>query len=677
MNLLALDTETALSSEFCKAPPLACVSWARPDGTADLWHHSDDRLEAWLAEQLARATIIGHTIHYDMGVILARFPRLVTPIFRAYRDGRVLDLRLAQKLADISAGEHEAPRHCLHGRPYTLEAIVWRHLRREMDKHTHRLRYGEYRELPLEAWPASAREYPITDARYTLDAFLAVVRKYGEVATGDLVRQTQHALALHLVTCWGIRTDVDLATKIRDGARARHDELGRRLLAAGLLRQDKHKVVKPQQPIRDLVLWASKETRVPFALTKTGSDKEKKGETFDREDYIAADAETCEDYAALLAPTHPAKASLLESFAEYSSLGTRLTNQFPYLLRGEIHSKFESLRETGRTSSGGGDGLERDDGTKIKGGYNTQNTPQGDPDGLVLGERECFVPRPGYVFGDNDYSGLEACTGAQMCVDQYGFSHMADVLRAPPPYNDVHNDFAAVILGCSVDDVIRGKKAQERRYVIGRDVAKQCNFGLGGGMGKVRFVSTCKKKGVVITIDEAARYKRLWTGRWTEYDRHFAWAKSLTGSFEAPKRARIQLLRVKRWRGGLKYAELCNTPFQSLGADTAKDALFDVIQEMYDPSCGSVLFGSRVVNFVHDQIISEFPIFRAHACAMRQTEVMNAAGRRWLPDCPAHTAPTLAARWSKSARETWSGGKPGEGELVTWEHRTILAARAA
>jgi DNA polymerase I-like protein with 3'-5' exonuclease and polymerase domains len=347
-----------------------------------------------------------------------------------------------------------------------------------------------------------------------------------------------------------------------------------------------------------------------------------------------------------------------------------LASQFPHLAAGVIHSRFESLRETGRSACGGdGDG-----GSS----YNLQNPPTGDPAGKLLGERECFVPRPGFVFGDNDYSGLELCTGSQMCIDQYGRSEMAEVLNLPAPENDVHLDFAGTILGrTDYPWLLKNKKTPE--VGTARDTAKRCNFGLGGGMGPRRFVATCNRQDAklfiatgarpahTITLPEATGLVVKWKDRWSAFKLHFAWAKGLTGSYDDPKPATVKQLRVDRWRGGLDYPTVCNTPFQGLGGDVAKDALFEVVWEMYDPAAASVLLGSYAVNFIHDQIISEFPISRAHACAMRQTAIMNDVARRFLPDCPARTAPTLARRWSKGASEL----RDAAGELVAWEHPAL------
>lgn len=659
MNILALDTETALSTEHCKAPALACVSWTSAEGVG-LIHWTDPALRGWLAEQLAKATIVGHTIHYDFGVLLAQFPELTPLVFQAYADGRVLDIRLAQKLADIAAGEHESPRHMVNGRPYTLEAMAFRHLGRVLDKDTWRLLYGKLRELPLDLWPEGAKVYPIEDARGTLDCYRAIAAKYKEVALGDLARQTRHAFALHLITCWGIRTDTELVEQVKANTIGRQAALAQIILEAGLLRQEKKGFVKSTKVAKARML--EKTPPELRRLTKTGFERKKKGLPTPWEEYVSTDAEAC----------YVSGDPVLVAYAGYASLGTRISSQFPHLLRGEIHTKFESLRETGRSASGG----DESDGSKTS--YNVQNQPQGDPAGKLLGERECCVPRPGKVFGDNDYGGLELCTGAQMNIDLHGRSEMAKVLGRAKPYDDCHLDFAGHILrNTDFEWLLKNKKTPA--VAVARDTAKKCNFGLGGGMGGPKFAGICNKNdaklfiatgarpGHTISVAEAVALKATWLTRWPEWALHFAWAKSLTGTYNKPRHARIKQLRVDRWRGGIDYATTCNAPFQALGADVAKDALWEVVRAMYDITRGSVLFDSRVVNFIHDDILSEFPEQRAHECAIEQTRIMNEVSARFLPDCPSRTAPTLARRFSKGAAELYGP----DGRLLVWEHPAL------
>lgn len=663
LEVEANDSETALTTETVKVPLLACVSWARENEEAGLYHHADPKCKQHVVRALERKLIIGHTISYDTAVWWRQWPDLVSLIWECYADGRIVDIRLAQKLADISDGKHEKTAWA----SYSLNALCKHHLGRELDKDTWRLEYGTLRDLPLHAWPEGARQYPIADAVGTLACWFEIRDKYGIAATGDVVRQTRHNFAVHLLEVAGLRTDPEIVELIRDRTSTELETLViPRLLRNGLLRWEGPRA----NPRRDLV----KSTKVAADLmrltcpeelkraTKGGAKKLKESLVSSVDDVICCDKEACEDSG------NP----LLEAYAHYQHLDTFLTRHAPKLAAGVIHCKFESLRDTGRIASGGGDA-----------GYNATNMPQGEKD--VLGVRECFVPRDlspdlswlgarrgPKVLISVDYPGLELHTIAQMCLDLYGRSDMAKALTSKPKRN-LHTMFGAYLLKIPYEEGVQRKKAQEHLFLRMYEVAKRCNFGLGGGMGVARFVATCKKERVLITLDEAKAFIAAWRQFWPEMELHFQRARSLTGSFNSPKLARIKHLRVDRWRGGLNYMKVCNTPFQGLGADCAKDSLFDVSRACYDPAMHSPLFGSVPVNFPHDDIETETPLEGAHEAAVEQARIMNETANKFLVDVPIESEPALAMRFSKYAQTIYDA----HGRLVPWEHAEILKRGAA
>jgi hypothetical protein len=417
------------------------------------------------------------------------------------------------------------------------------------------------------------------------------------------------------------------------------DAIASRLLAAGLLRRERKGLVRNTNAAKDRMLSAGGKR-----LTKTGFERSQKGLPAPLEKYICCDAEACAD----------ANDPLLNDYAEYQSLGKRLSGQIPHLERGQVHIKFEALRETARTSSGGTERLA--DGTELP-GYNGQNLPRGDDD---PGERECFIARPGYVLIDNDFDGLELRTGSQMCIDQYGRSEMAEVLNRG---DDVHLDFGGSLLGLSYAAALSRKSDPEVKGA--RQVAKPCNFGLAGGMGPDRLRATAKRDyKLIIPAEKAIEYHAKWRNRWRVFHSHFQWAQ---GQTRGNRRARIKLLRVNMWRGGLGYCDVANTPFQALGAFAALDSLWEVTWSCYDPARNSCLLGSHPVNFVHDQILNETPIEGAHECALEQTRLMVETASAYVPDVPATTTPTLSARWSKNAKTLYDA----HDRLLIWEHEAF------
>jgi DNA polymerase I-like protein with 3'-5' exonuclease and polymerase domains len=63
----------------------------------------------------------------------------------------------------------------------------------------------------------------------------------------------------------------------------------------------------------------------------------------------------------------------------------------------------------------------------------------------------------------------------------------------------------------------------------------------------------------------------------------------------------------------------------------------------------SPLYGCRPVLFVHDEIIIEAPLAKAHDAAMELQRQMQSWMGRFTPDVPSVAEPTMATRWWKDA----------------------------
>jgi len=100
-----------------------------------------------------------------------------------------------------------------------------------------------------------------------------------------------------------------------------------------------------------------------------------------------------------------------------------------------------------------------------------------------------------------------------------------------------------------------------------------------------------------------------------------------------------------------------NSRFQGLGADAAKAAGWQISRECYDPSRHSVLFGSRPVNFCHDQFLVETDPEIGHDTAMRVKALMEGVSEKWCPDVPLRTEPCLADAWFKGAEAILDGNE--------------------
>ncbi len=352
---------------------------------------------------------------------------------------------------------------------------------------------------------------------------------------------------------------------------------------------------------------------------------------------------------------------LMQLYAEYSSLGKALSTDLPILqnaLSLPIHTFFEIILETGRTSSSG---------------PNIQNIRR------LPGIRECFIPRPGWVFVDVDYPSLELHTLAQTCYWNIGYSILGDALKSG---KDPHLMMACTILRRSYADLEEHKKDPEVSNA--RTAGKGVNFGAPGGLGKKTFaVYAYKSYGIRKTEAEAEELIKQYKETWTEMPEYFRWVNSLRSSVskkitakDGTEKTESTYNVVQPWSGRLRagatFCAACNSPFQGLGADVAKVAMWMVFKACYGFSelgTRDPLYGCHIVNFVHDQIIVEAPAARASAAGWRLAELMNAAGAHVMPNTRMIAEPTLANQWSKKA-ETWYLTKDGGHTDTAYDKKT-------
>jgi hypothetical protein len=105
-----------------------------------------------------------------------------------------------------------------------------------------------------------------------------------------------------------------------------------------------------------------------------------------------------------------------------------------------------------------------------------------------------------------------------------------------------------------------------------------------------------------------------------------------------------------RIRGGVRYTQARNTPFQGLAADGAALALFALVKE-----------GFRVVGFVHDEVLVELPDEGGYVSADRVRRVEEILCREMervlVGSIPVGVESKLSRRWSKKAGLVVTDGK--------------------
>lgn len=430
----------------------------------------------------------------------------------------------------------------------------------------------------------------------------------------DEHRQARAAFALHLSSCWGIYTDADAVDKLEGELTADFDRLRAELQDAGIIREDGTADTKAAQAA---MTAACEEEGIPIAKTKGGA--------------VSLSAEACDRFE---------DESIVGMYSRFLTLRKTLANDVKMLRSGcdvPIQPRYD-LADTGRTRCSK---------------PNIQAINRG------AGIREAFRPRPGNVFIQADFEGLELHTLAQWCITVGGSSKLGDALNAG---QDVHIVTAARMLGMTYEEAQAEYDAGSAAVKAYRQSAKPVNFGVPGGLGAKklsRYARVAYK--VNMSEQEALAAKNAFLDLYPEVkDVHFASASVATNNFaKAGEETHIFSGRV---RGGARYSALCNGRFQGLGADAAKNALWLVTKACYvDRS--SPLYGWRVVAFVHDEIIAEGPRGNCDAAARELSRLMCLGANVFVPDCPVEAPPVVMSIWSKKAKAVTDD----QGRLIPWE----------
>jgi DNA polymerase-1 len=630
---VAFDTETWRIAPGRLAPPPVCLTYEKSTGERGLY--SADAGASNLAHWLRSPDhiLVGHNVAYDFAVMVAYRPQLLELVFDAYAAGRIRDTSLREKLIRLASGEMSSDFGSGRITSFSMQSIYKFRFSEDLSEDKKnpdawRLRYHELRDVPIGQWPEAASRYALEDATRTLRLYFAQGQDDSLVVDRDTYAVTNEqeqvaaAWALHLAGVWGIRTDghavADLSQRLDQEAKG----LEALVREAGIFRPDG---TKNMAAIRSLI---SEILGDAAPLTEKGA--------------VSTDRE------ALVRTGHPA----LVALAELGGIDKLRKTYVPMLVQGTevpINPAWNTLVESGRTSC-------REP--------NLQNLPR------KGGVRECFVPRKGFIFSAADYSTLELCTLAQVCLDLFGWSSMADALHAG---QDLHLRMAAAILGITYDEAKTRSKAKDPQVKEMRQLAKAANFGYPGGLGAGSFSTYAHATyGVTVTEEESRALKAQWLAAWPEmrlFFDHVGEKLAMRDSFDLvqPRSGRV--------RGGVGYCDGCNSHFQGLAADGAKAAMFYIQQESYtgfselwtreEHATPSPLYGCRMVAFIHDEFVLEVPeaIDLARAATTRLLEVMVQGMGIYVPDVPIKAEPTLMTRWYKDAEPVYDDA----GNLLVWK----------
>lgn len=245
-----------------------------------------------------------------------------------------------------------------------------------------------------------------------------------------------------------------------------------------------------------------------------------------------------------------------------------------------------------------------------------------------------------------------------------------------------------------------------------RQAGKVANFGFAGGLGAEKLVLFARKTyKVYLSVDvdapgkpSAKGLKKIWLQTFPEFRAYFDRVSQMCAGTNG---ATFQHFYSRRIRGNAGYTQTCNSLFQGLGADASGNCLFLISEACYTPTACracqgtglggrdvandngacpwckgtgiSALYGTRLVNYIHDDFMIECPETIGHEAAHELVRIMIEGSAPYLPDVPATAKPVLSRFWSKDAKQVWiedelsaiRDKKTGKGKrLVAWPKAT-------
>jgi len=605
--MFAFDFETSRIQSGLPCPPPVCLSYQREGGRPFIvgsdngMGHMDRALLLMLE---SGEPIVGFNVAFDLGVWITWFPQHLTRVFSAIQEGRFLDASIAERLREMSRG--------LPDRHHSLSSLCELVGLGPLDKKdSPRLDYARLLGLPLSAYPESYKAYSLRDAVAHLEAFKRTWESAKSRVTWEAIAtETRHSFWLHLVSCFGFRTDTANIEQLRASAMLAVDQLRSDVIGYGFIRSGSH--TKDMKAIRAAVVTAYG-GRPP--LSKSGKS-------------IATDKISLQDSGD----------PLLQNFSRYGEWSAVLNKDVKMLEAGTrwpVHTRFGLADGTRTTSSG----------------PNTQNFRR------IKGIRECVIPRDGFCFGQIDVAGLEMGTQAQNHIWEFGDRRLADLLNSGV---DLHLLAACSLMGWDYDDSKVALKDGSKKVKEARQFCKIANFGYPGFMAAKTLVPYARGQGVTIDLRRAEALKANWGRVLPGCLTALQWAKKdlnpRTGKYDSLVPGTENILRA-----GATLSACANMRFQGLGARAMKSCGWEITKEMWtDPK--SVLKNSRIGFFIHDEFIVEIPIGEQDRVMRRMDKIIVKSLAKTLPDVAMKTEFCAMTHWSKDAVTSFNN----EGELQIW-----------
>jgi DNA polymerase I-like protein with 3'-5' exonuclease and polymerase domains len=639
------------------APKLVVMSYSTDDDEAGLLEPEEAAHQwlEWLRDDEVR--LIGHNLSFDMFVMAraaeqAGHDDVIEAVLEAAeaqykahnRTGRLSDTRLRERLIDLPfEGDFE--------RGYGLARLEKKYVGRDRsdekdDEDSWRLRYHHLDGVPLDEWPADARQYALDDARGTLDVWKGQTRyralSYGSnnkaVVNSDGVMneslQVSSSIWFQLTTIWGLTTDPSKTIELHDHFKDKASSLEAKMEMFGF----HDGTSRNDNKIRE---WFASAFEQLDGVEPVWTDGGKVSKSKDARRRLRENG------------IDDPRLDLLEEYNRAIKMNSTyldpLRAAYPY----KVAPQYDALKKTGRSSS------KRP---------NIQNVPA-HSDGRGPEIRECFIPRDDHVFVGADYSSLELCTLAQACINLDIESRLAQAINAG---KDCHLLVASNLLEMPYEEAVAiyDDPDHDRHKDVSntREVSKIANYGFPTGMGSDTFVDHAAGRGKKLTPEQSSRVRKAWMSAWPGVRTYFqSYIPEQRFYVECDRKYVVEQHGPKgqtedwRIRSTPGFCEACNTLFQGLASDGAKNALRLLLRECYVDEA-SPLYGYRVCAFIHDEFLLEGPRDGASEAAERLSTLMEAGMEVYTPDVEIEAEPELSSRWSKKAEPR----RDDDGNLLVW-----------
>lgn len=556
-----------------------------------------------------------------------------------------------------------------------MEGLAWKYLNLDLGASKEgsiRTGYGDLYGIPVEQWSHAEQEYAKNDAVYVRDIYLKqleeaekLAHKIGVNVLKDLERQTHVEYILQMMaTVIGVGINTDKIDDAVDGVMEIHDEALESALAFGLLKPNRSNdrgYSAVTSKIQETLKKCASIVGVELAVTKTGKISANK-QTMEQ---LFTAIETCLAHGVELKNKRRLTQQDRIELAEISSaLRSKMRSDDAWKEKrtfldalknaglnpdNRLRYGYNGLMETGRTSSRN---------------PNLQNIPRKGK------ARACIKPREGHIFLQADYSNAELRTLAQAHINEGRRTRLGEEYIKDPNF-DPHLFMALHLLeteGVKLSyeegkDVLSDKEhALYKNLKEKRQLSKIANFGYAGGLGAEQFVDYAKGYGTNLTHEQSAQLREGWLSVWEEMEDYFRTRSELTKHAEYDDfKDYNQVYHFKstdRVRYLRKFTIACNTPFQGIASDGAKEAIIMVWNECFFDK-ESPLYKCIPILFVHDELVLEIPFKsqeEATKSAKRLQTLMESGMKVHTPDIPAVAEPCLTKLWTKDAESNEEEG---------------------